>query len=129
MISRADCMNTILRRIPNFEERWQAHLSYWDGEEPGLCIDVTEFSDYVADLINQDRLEALPGIFDLIEQLMVEGDDEVRTAVATCFLENLLNVSSAGKLEPAKFTHLLGPESRAYCRAWDEFTGVHTNGV
>lgn len=75
------------------------------------------------------NLRTWPVVFDVAERLMVEGDNEVKDAVATCFLENLLNVASAGRIDASKFVDLLGPESRAYCRAWDEFTGVHTEGL
>jgi hypothetical protein len=65
----------------------------------------------------------------MIEHLMLQGDDAVKDAVATCFLENLINRTSAGDIPAANFVHLLGPESVAYCKAWDEFTGVKTEGL
>lgn len=129
MVSKVDCMKLILEQIPAFRESWQAHLNYWDGEQAGLCNDVTEFSHYVVELIATEQVDDLKKIFNLIEQLQVDGDIEVQTAIATCFLENLLNVASAGRIDTKKFVDFLGPESRAYCKAWDEFTGVHTEGL
>ena len=129
MIAKANCMKLILQQVPAFDERWQAHLCYWDDEEAGLCNDVAEFSRYVMDLVRTDELANLPAIFDLVERLMIDGDNEVQDAVATCFLENLLNAAAAERLDVNKFIHLLKPESRAYCRAWDEFTGVYTEGL
>ncbi len=129
MITKTDCMKLILQQVPAFSERWQAHLCYWGDEEAGVCNDMAEFSHYVMDLIKNDELVNLPVIFDLVEQLMIDGSNEIQDVVATCFLENLLNAASGGRLDANKFAHLLKPESRAYCRAWDEFTGVYTEGL
>lgn len=57
---------------------------------------------------------------------MLEGDQEVQDAAATCFLENLQHQVDVGKVPGALSSSLLGSESRDYCKAWDEFTGVKT---
>lgn len=129
MITRRDCISWILTRVPGFQKRWQAHLDYWQGEEAGLCNDIAEFSDYAVELIKNRRTSEIRAVFELVENLMVEGDDTVKDAAATCFLENLLNQASAGNTSSSAFVDLLGPESRAYCKAWDEFTGVQTEGL
>lgn len=61
--------------------------------------------------------------------LLREGNQDVQDAAATCFLENILNYDSAGRLKASSFVHLLGTESKAYCKARDEFTGVKTPGL
>lgn len=130
MVLRKDCMELILKQVPSFSDAWQAHLDYWGDEVPGLCNDMTAFSRYVTDLLNSsEQVENLAEIFNLIEYLLINGDQVVGDAVATCFLENLINVSSTEKLDSRKFVSFLGPESRAYCQAWDDFTGVHTDGL
>jgi hypothetical protein len=129
VISKEECMKIILQEVPEFDEHWQAHLKYWGDEEAGLCNDMSEFSKYAADLIQNGQFANLPVVFDVAERLMVEGDNEVKDAVATCFLENLLNIAGTEQLDASKFVDLLGPESRAYCKAWDEFTGVYTEGL
>lgn len=45
------------------------------------------------------------------------------------FLENLVNSSSNGRFGSKDFTKFLGPKSIEYCKAWDEFTGVKTEGL
>ncbi len=129
MISKEECMKIVLQEVPEFSERWQAHLDYWEGETAGLCIDLAEFSDYTVNLIQNSQSSNLRVIFDLAERLLVEGSSEVKDAIATCFLENLINVAGTDKLDASKFVNFLGPQSRAYCRAWDEFTGVRTPGL
>lgn len=60
---------------------------------------------------------------------MLEGDTQVQNAFATCFLENLINVSSGGEISSLDFVRLLGTESKNYCKGWDEFTGAKTEGL
>jgi hypothetical protein len=129
MIHRSNCMELVLARVPGMTEHWQAHRKWWEGQEAGLCNDCAILADYISDLVAEGDDESLPGIFRLIEELIVQGDEDVRTAACTCVLENLLNRYSAGEIPAESFVHLLGPESRAYCRAWDQFTGVTTPGV
>lgn len=129
MVTGQECMDLVLREVPEFEPRWKSHLEYWGGEEAGLCNDMGALSSYVEGLAVENRQESLRPIFNLAERLMGEGDEEVKDAVATCFLENLINRTSSGGVPAEAFVHLLGPKSRAYCKAWDEFTGVRTKGL
>ena len=125
-----NCIDYILSEIPSFAPRWHAYLEYWEDSTPGLCSDVSEFSHYVIDLIKEnEKPKNLANVFYLIESLLVDGDNEVKNAAATCFLENLLNVSSEEKIEAKQFVPFLGKESRVYCKSWDTFTGVHTDGL
>jgi hypothetical protein len=122
-------MNLVLERFPGFRARWQVHVTWWEGEEAGLCNDISEFGRYVKHLIAAGEAGTLPEVFAFIEELMDQGDNEVQDAIATCCLENLLNYSSGGSIAPESFVHLLGSKSREYCRTWDEFTGVRTPGL
>ena len=74
---------------------------------------------------NYDRTE---DIFGLVERVLDSGVEPLATAVATCFLENLLNATPSG-IEAIDYVWALGPKSREYCKAWDEFTGVATPGL
>jgi hypothetical protein len=129
MITKEQCMEEIVERFPGFSEAWRRHRASWADEEAGLCNDVAAFGDYIEQQIAGGHLNDVPEIIMFLEALLVDGDDDVQTAVTTCCLENLLNYVSAGRIPAQSFTHLLGPKSREYCRAWDTFTGVQTPGV
>jgi hypothetical protein len=129
VIGREEMRARLLQSFPDFAPRWNAFLEEWGGQPPTACSDMREFQDYVLDFIDGKADEQLRRVFELVEQLMVEGDDEVRTATATCFLEDLQNIAAAGRISADFFVPLLGPESRAYCKAWDEFTGAQTPGL
>ena len=95
---------------------------------PGICSDVSCFGDFVEDRILQADEHEIARVFGLIEHLLAFGDENVQTAVATCCLENILNVTPS-KIPADRFVQFLGPKSREFCRAWDEFAGVRTPGL
>lgn len=128
MITEKDCMGLLLEVVPEFRELWNKHLQWWGNETAGLCNDMSEFSNYIYKNIENMTDYELVKIFNIIERLIIEGNADVSTAATTCFLENLQNMSYDNP-KLLRFTKFLGPESRAYCVAWDEFMGVKTPGL
>ncbi|MFJ5675902.1 hypothetical protein [Streptomyces sp. NPDC093097] len=66
-------------------------------------------------------------VLQLLERIQAEGSHEDGEAVATGFFEALLNAWDNG-FDLSSVWADVGPESRAYCRAWNDFTGVETPG-
>jgi len=128
MYTKDNFVNEILKKFPGFQKEWDEHLNFWEREPAGVCNDMSKFSHYVARLIENGQTENLESIFKLVEDFIVNGDSDVQNAAATCFLENLQNIT--GKRISAKsYVHLLGMKSKEFCRGWDEFTGVKTEGI
>ncbi len=116
-------MAWIVERVPGFAPAWRRHRDFWDGEEAGLCNDLSAFADYVARRVDAGEPAELRQIFYQVEHLMAGGDAQVQEAVATCLLESLVNLASWNRIE-RDFRAYLGPRSRAHCQAWDEVTGA-----
>jgi hypothetical protein len=68
-------------------------------------------------------------VFVLVESLLGDGEETVKDAVATGFLESLLNESAAGRLDFRRIFAVLGQRAIQYCREWDKFTGFSTPGL
>ena len=123
-----DCLQLLQKKFPKF-------IPIWNDEKPEPsqimeCTVMRIFTGYVADLLTaQDRDQTLiKEIFSVAEYLIEEGDEDVQNSVCTCFLENLINITPE-QIQPAAFVPFLGHKSRDYCKAWDEFTGVYTEGL
>jgi hypothetical protein len=150
-VSSLECIKIILINFPAFKEHWLAYLDDWrdpsDDDRPGKVLELTdfaqranglpgivsdlsEFANYVTALIEQGDVNILYlyEIFVFIEFLMLNGDEDVKTATATGFLEAMLNVTPE-KIKASTYVPYLGKESIAYCKAWDRFTGVKTEGL
>ena len=80
-----------------------------------------EFAKHSADFSPAQRREVLR----ILEEVQVTGSESDGTAVATGFFEALLSAWDQGfDLRPVWPD--IGPESRAYCLAWNGFTGVES---
>ncbi len=117
----------LFEAAPDFQAFWQAYLIEEDfgSESPSACRFFSVLADYIDQKIRDQQCCPLAEIFSLIEQLMLSGDENVKTAAATCFLENLQNQEAP----PEVWVPLLGLASSDFCKAWDEFTGVATPGL
>ena len=129
---------TVIDKFPNLQKSiyWEEYYLFVDynGKEDLECCGVmTTLSMYVRDILSKtlsdEKEQEIKEIFSLIEFFIDEGNQSVQDAASTCFLENLINSTSWGKLKSETFLCYLGPESKAYCKAWDEFTGVKTEGL
>jgi hypothetical protein len=130
MVSKEQVIPAMLNNFPEFEVTWTKHVEWWGEDEAGFYNDVGAFSRYVIDVITNNKNDSqIPKIFSFAEYLMTEGEHEVQEAIATCFLENLINATSWNTIPASSFVRFLGEESKAYCKAWDEFTGVKTEGL
>lgn len=102
----------------------------WTDEETGtlsFCGVFAAFSHYVASILMSNEPCSIEAVFEYVERCMKYNED-ISTAAATCFLENIMN-RTPEQIYPSRFVPLLGTESRYYCRAWDEFCGVRTEGL
>lgn len=121
------CRDLLLTALPEFGQRLAQYRATWSTGLPGLCNELGELASFVVELVEKGDTARLPSVFTAAEELLVKGTDDVKDAVATCLLEALQNLSSE-KVARA-WVPLLGEESRAYCEAWDEFTGAQTAGL
>ena len=114
--------------IPEFRQYWESHESTGKFGDPSTVHSVfSSFSDLVISRLETGTLKNGQHLFEFIESVVETGGDPANAA-CTCFLENILNVTPAS-IDPISFVSLLGPNSREFCRGWDDFTGVKTEGL
>ena len=68
-------------------------------------------------------------LFAFAEQLLRQGSPEVSNAVATCMLEQVWTASHESGFNFGLIDAYLGPQSRAYLIAWDDFHNTKTDGL
>ncbi len=127
-VTEKNCIETLIREFPNFSPYWKVYCEE-EGESSGLIFDVMMcFGDYIIDLIKINNIDELKNVFNFVEYLICHGDESVQTAMTTGLLEGLLNISPK-KIKFKVICPYLGKESKEYCRAWDEFCGLKTDGL
>jgi hypothetical protein len=92
---------------------------------------VIEFSLLGQEVAKRALVDAgvVGGVLRLLEDALETGSEELRDLVCTGFLERLMTEASFGRFQFVDIDSSLGPRSRAYCHAWDRFTGVTTTGL
>lgn len=124
---RATHLASLSALLPGFAAYWESNAYYngSDVNEHTLCGIYWDASTVAKSLLSVGKTESFGKLLDYVETVMQSGTQNERDAAATCFLENLLNVTPTD-IDPKTWIPLLGPESRLFCRAWDTFTGCRT---
>jgi hypothetical protein len=99
-----------------------------------LCEDGTISYFAVASILRDHTVASLVSgdygfsgeLFLLVERLLGDGSNEVRSVIATGLLEGLANQR---RLPAELWVPLIGPRAREYLRAWDRFTAAVTPGL
>ncbi len=130
-IEKQEVMNLLLKACPSYKERWNDYFteSYSDGEEQLLYVDLGDFAHHLIDIYKTDKLIEFPEIFEVIEQLHINGDEYVKEAATIGMLEGIQNVSSNDDLNPEVFIKYLKPESLKWWNHLNAFWSGKTNYV
>ena len=126
-ISKEECIELIKEKFPEFIPYWEKFIRDFDSEE-GIIIQMIPFEEYTLDRMKSHDESELKRIFDLVEFFFCNGDEKVKNAMSTGFLEYLLSQDP----DVIKFNTIvkyLGEQSIGYCRAWDRFNGIRTEGL
>jgi hypothetical protein len=129
MINVIDATDRLLRSYPHLEQIRLAVALKWQPEEPPATVLYSAFGQSISETVGHLSNDEKTYIFDTIEQLLLQGDDIVRAAVATGLLEALLSQSSSNRFDFRAISNHLRPNTRHYCQEWDRFTGCSTPGL
>jgi hypothetical protein len=76
----------------------------------------------IADAFDRLSDAELRTVFGLVERHLASGSDLMGDCLTTGLLEAVANAVSRGKVDGGVLAGLLGPQSRRYVDAWDQFT-------
>lgn len=122
-----ELMDLLLKKFPKLKSYWEPFIAYW-GTDQGITTKVMPFSDYIVDVIKTDNDAEIKIICELIEHMIIHGDNGVEAAMKTIILEDLLN-RDPKEIQFKKFAHHMGKESIEYCKYWNKFCGCKTEGI
>ena len=129
MIEANNLIAFLVQSYPPVRDQLVKTVDDWLGDDGNTrpCMVMSAVGWLVEERLGKGEYEGADRLFDLVDRILIEGSPALREAASTCFLENLMN--RAESLDPQLYVPLLGPASREYCRAWDEFAGVKTAGL
>jgi hypothetical protein len=112
MILKSQVIPMILERCPAFTQAWKKHRKYWADKEAGIYNDLAEFAHFIVDSYSSGNTSSIAAAFTVIEEFLVDGDQEVRTAAEIGFLEDIQNIASWHPFGSGVFIQWLGPQSK-----------------
>lgn len=118
----------LLLEFPSLRTRWDAHLEYWEGEEPGLVNDMIELADFFCDLLEQSNESGVKFILKWAEEKLNAGPDLVKDAICTGFFESVLNSLDENSNGTELLRKHIGENSFAYAKEWLSFSGGKLSG-
>jgi hypothetical protein len=93
--STSPVISALRQAFPDFTLRWKKHVAWWGGNPAGSYNDMSEFVDFVVeDVYEKGNLNETRRVFQLLENLLVESDQETRNLIGLGFFETLQNCAS-----------------------------------
>lgn len=121
-ITKPEAFVPLLQACPDAQEAWNEHLLEWEGEHETVpYLGMSVFARHIVDLMEAGNTGAFPAVFQLIERLIVEGDEDVRSLAIVGLLEDIQTIASWKDFGHVVFTKWLEPNS---CAAWYELEKV-----
>jgi hypothetical protein len=121
MLSWNTAITLMQFNFPGFQDTLNEYWAKEGDNERVLGYEMMLFCDYALDLIEEGQTQDLPRIFDFIEILLRQGDEDTQTIAATCFIESFVSLGARGRIPEESFMPLLGTESRNHAIGWNEF--------
>ncbi|MGC2333155.1 MAG: hypothetical protein WA581_17005 [Candidatus Acidiferrales bacterium] len=122
--STSPAISTLRQAFPDFSDRWKKHITFWGGNPPGSYNDMAEFVHFVVeDVYEKGKLDETRRIFQLLEELLVEADQESRNLIGLGFFETLQNVASWRPHGNKVYEQFFGPMSK---QVWSELRTMWT---
>ena len=117
-----DTILNLVNAFPAFLPRWREHLEHWKGAPAGQYNDIAEFVHFVVeDLYEKGNLDDMQRVFDCLERLFAEGNQETRDIIGLGFFETLQNFASWRPYCNTVFEPFLGPMSK---EVWNEISRI-----
>ena len=111
----------LLEACPTAKPAWDEHVAFWKPEKRGNFNDIAVFAHHVVDSLAQGRRDEFPAFFALVEQMIVEGDQDVVALAVLGLIEDIQVIASNSPKMCSEFQDWLGPKSR---QGWLEITAA-----
>jgi len=116
--STSPVISALRQAFPDFEVRWKKHIAWWSGNPAGSYNDMAEFVHFVIeDIHEKGKLDETRRVFQVLEKVLVEGDQEIKDLIGLGFFETLQNVASHRPLGNRPYEQFFGPRSK---EIWSE---------
>ena len=120
-IKTAQLLQYFISIYPNSREYFISNADDWICDNGRLSTHslFSLFSYFVENKFICGEYKGAEQLFSFIENAISLGDEPVKNAVCTCFIENLINIAShENDFELSHFYSLMGPLAKEYADQW-----------
>ena len=115
MLTKEQMLPLLAEASPSFADKWEEHKREYEDEEDFLPYTALgKLAHHLINLEKQNETSEFKDIFEVVEQLHLDGEHYVREAATIGLLESLQNILGE---DSAKFEKYLKPTSLKW---WDE---------
>ncbi|WP_018885277.1 DUF7674 family protein [Paenibacillus massiliensis] len=106
-----EVMALLIQACPSYQNRAERYLNdnYEAGEQRLYYLEVADFAEHLFPRLLDQPTNEVKDVFSVVEQMFLEGNEEVRTLLTTGFFESLQNrILACEGLQLSGFEHHLG---------------------
>jgi hypothetical protein len=122
--TKDNTIELLLEKFPEFWPEWREHLEFWGDEERNFGNDIMPFTDFAEDAIKQNNSSLIKRIMEQIEDLLVNGDQDVEYQACLGIIESI--ISGSRKIPPKNYYNYTGPRTREVIIELDKGWGKRT---
>jgi hypothetical protein len=94
VISKEQIIPMLLEACPGFRSAWNEHVTYWNGKDAGVYLDLSEFLRFLMSEYERGHTETVKAAFVSVECFLVDGDAATKECAALGFIETLQAAAS-----------------------------------
>lgn len=113
----SEIIPTFLRICPDFLPVWEHHRKFTPPGETLYYLDMARLARFVVDSFIAGSVQCFDNLFDNIERLLLDDNEDVRALITIGLLEDIQTYSTHYEFGPDAFLQWLKPLSR---QAWFE---------
>lgn len=121
MITREEVMNLFIEACPSFKENWEAYISSEEDRNSSTVLysDLTCFANYLVCQKDNEMMIETKIVFDIIEQILQQGDTFVKEAITVGLLEDIQNILISQSMGLNVFNMYMHKETK---KSWRDLT-------
>jgi hypothetical protein len=121
VIAKEQVMPLLLEACPSFREPREVYVAEPEYEDDLLYLHLGEFARHLVGLMKAGATEEFPAVFDLVENLHLDGDAYVKEAATIGLLEGIQFQAGYQGVDPERFVPFFKPVSARWWKEWLEF--------
>jgi hypothetical protein len=128
MISQNEMIQILCRAYPGFRNKIVESADSWIDDDGRILLYpmMGELCNLIISRLRDGDYSYVDDLFSVIEQLLIDGSEETKGAIAAGFLEGM---QCQTEIDRKYWSPLIGSKAAEHCQAMDKFYGISAEGL